>query len=482
VPHDLKLSTPLPSKTFKALHAIWALGQQGNYLEALRQLEALSFTPDEQPYVLHQLGWLEAQSGQSERGERHLREAVGLLSSADSVRVRFDLAVVLQQRGKLLEAIRTLREVLPSLTGHHGHHTWALYNLGTFELLRGELPHAEHYLERAWTLIRKHKAAREYTGLVLLGLSTLARGRGQYALAIERAQRALKHSLNRATQVMTLTTLATAQRLSKQPCAALDTLYGALRLAPEGALRRKVEVHLGIAEINYGDLSCGVARLDACGQELEPFEQTRVLLYRAKLALENGAHPEALSFLSDALKLEQPFVVQDEAQGLSELYAWGDTVGLALPEPLEVRRTTVQLECLGRLSLSVNGQSVPLGDARRAPHLLAYLLLEGPSHWERAAECIFEDAAPEQAYSRIKNAASSLRSLCADSRAVTLIDGVLNLSPDCTWTMDYLEVRETVRQGQTLTLPGLFFGGALYTEWAEEQRDQLELERRVQLN
>jgi len=482
VPHAIESSTPLPSKTLEALHAIWALGQQGNYLEALLQLEALSFTPLERPYVLHQLGWLEAQSGQLEHGERHLREAVALLSSADSVRVRFDLSVVLQQRGKLLEAVRTLREVLPELRGHHGHHTWALYNLGTFELLRGELLHAEHYFESAWTLIRKHKAAREYTGLVLLGLSTLARGRGQYALAIERAQRASKHRLNRATQVVTLTTLATAQRLFKQPCAALDTLYGALKIAPEGALRRKVEVHLGIAEIDYGDWESGIVRLDALGEGLEPFEQTRVLLYRAKIALENGAHPEALSFLSEALKLEQPFVVQDEAQGLNELYAWGRTVGLALPEPLEVQRITVRLECLGRLSLSVNGQNVPLGDARRAPHLLAYLLLEGPSHWERVSECIFEDAGPEQAYNRIKNAASSLRSLCGDSRAVTFGDGVLHLSPDCTWTMDYLEARETVQRGQKWTLPGLFFGGSLYTEWAEEQRGQLELERRGQLN
>ena len=84
----------------------------------------------------------------------------------------------------------------------------------------------------------------------------------------------------------------------------------------------------------------------------------------------------ALGLLSEALVLEQPFVVQDEAQGLLDLYAWGDTVGLALPEPLEVTRTTVRLECLGRLSLSVNGQSVPLGDARRAPHLLAYLRVD----------------------------------------------------------------------------------------------------------
>ena len=170
-----------------------------------------------------------------------------------------------------------------------------------------------------------------------------------------------------------------------------------------------------------------------------------------------------LAALEQALHLKDPFSLLDEARGLSPLFEWGRARGLKLPQVAASVHPCMRLETLGAACVYIEGRALPLGGTRRALAMLAYLTLEGASHWERVADAILEPSNTVAQYRTLTRIISHIRDLLGSREVLKLENGLLTLHAGWTWACD---AQNTTQRGNFL--PGL------HTEWADHIRERAE--------
>ena len=120
----------------------------------------------------------------------------------------------------------------------------------------------------------------------------------------------------------------------------------------------------------------------------------------------------------------------------------------------------MQLEALGGGGICFTGRTLALGGTRRALPLLAYLTLEGSSHWEGVADAILEPSNTVTQYRTLNRTVSHVRDLLGSRDALKLEGGILTLNPQWYWECD----AGSASQRRDF-LPGV------HTEWAEGIRE-----------
>lgn len=312
-----------------------------------------------------------------------------------------------------------------------------LYNMAWTYLRRRNLRMARVYLYEALRLLRPSRdpQLRWWLTFVQGGLALLARAEGQWTLALDRAQQAVKHAPDDRAGVYAYSLLASTQRLLGDLESARLTQEKAVTLAGGGYVTTAEQFQAHLIALQQGR-SDGRA-LAALLPLLTSYDAVRGHLHLAQHALQRGALPEAQALLDAVLHAEEPYVLLDEAPALVELTTFAVSAGLILPEPALPQAPWLHLVTWGTPTVQLNGHALPDVGALGVG-LLLYLLRSGPASLGELASALLDvsDDGAGRGVARIRAGLAEIRYWVGSDRVILRHGQLLWLHPAWMVTAD----------------------------------------------
>lgn len=392
------------------------------------------------------------------------QKAQPLLKGEELGRALLNYGYCLAVSERRAEAHQIYQEALALFTHNPYFSAWIRYNLGTLALSDLDLEAERHFL-KALELTRNPKA-EGLRAAIYIGLGRFRRSLGEWHRAEFSYRKALESAVENYDKLEAYRGLTRTFQLSGLLSDALEILELALqdsKIEHQGLYLAQALIYL-----KQGQAKQAKTSLTKAGTAVGESDNLLFRIAGAELARLEDRLDEAVQLL-EGLPLHTLYA-REEVRQWPKLFALLEASGREIPRPLEyVQGTTVRVQALGVLQVSVNGRLVELIPTGRVGELLVFLLEQGgAASLEAIGDALYPDLT--QAPKRRKavwKLVNGLRQALGWEDSVLALRGAYQLDPQATWLYDVAEAR-VKREARAEFLAGV------YSEWAIEVGRELQ--------